>query len=572
MKPNNRSLVAAVLAALPAIANTQSVVPNAGLIMRESTKMPSMEQRSTETEIQQPALKQPMTGSSDLRVSVRSFKFSGNSQFPSNRLLSLLTSYTNRELSFAELQQAAAVITDHYRNAGFMVAYAYLPEQTLDQGEVELAIFEGRLDGQHLTGQGIMLFEDSRIRKGVLQNFLDTVPAGSLITEDDMNHLSLALNRLPGINAKVVLAPGKETGSSSLAVKIKEAPLVTGYAATDNYGLYATGYYRFHGGVSINDPLGFGDQLNLRAQTTETGDAVAGWADYNAAINGYGTRLGFNFAELHYTLGRSFSQLQANGLARSVGVTLSHPMVLKSKAQLTGFTHYEHRWMQDNVDLVGSQNDRELNVVSFSFAGTANDAWLVEPGVTQALINVSAGEVNFPNPQAYAADQSSGLKSSGGYHKFNWLLNRTQTVWGPVSAYANFQGQIASQNLDSSEQISLGGPYGIRAYPVGEGSADEGWQFNFETRYQLPKFSELPGYFQLIGFIDTGYYRINADPLVGETRNSRQITGYGFGINWLEISGFSVRTSLAWRENSRQPSADPNASGPMGYFQLAKQF
>lgn len=552
--------------------NAAPVIPNAGLIMRESSKMPTMPKKPIDTEIEQPPLKKPMVAPSNLRVTVHSFSFSGNSQFASSVLQPLLSRYINRELSFADLQQAAFVITEYYRNAGFLVAYAYLPEQTLEHGQVELAVFEGRLDDQHLKGQGINLLNDTRINKAVLQNFLDTLPKGSLITESTMTHLSLLLNQLPGINAKVVLAPGKETGSSSLAIKIKEAPLITGYGAVDNYGLYATGYYRFDGGVSINDPFGLGDQLNLRAQTTDTGNAVAGWADYNVAINGYGTRLGVNFAQLDYTLGRNFTALQANGIARIVGTTLMQPLLLKRGAQLTGIAHYEHRWMQDNLDSYGSHNDRELNVMSFSFTGAMNDTWLTEMAMTQAFINVSAGQVDFTNQQAYLLNQTSGLDSSGGYHKFNWLLNRTQTVWGPLSLYANFQGQVASKNLDNSERISLGGPYGIRAYPVGEGNGDEGWQFNAETRYRLPAIPYLPGYLQLIGFIDTGYARINAQPLPGVAFNSQQLTGYGFGINWLEAGGFSLRTSLAWRDSSKQPSADPTATGPMGYFQLNRLF
>jgi hemolysin activation/secretion protein len=197
---------------------------------------------------------------------------------------------------------------------------------------------------------------------------------------------------------------------------------------------------------------------------------------------------------------------------------------------------------------------------------------LTEKGETQAFINVSAGQVDFTNHQAYTVNKDTGLNTNGGYHKFNWLLNRTQNVWGPLSLYANFQGQVASKNLDTSEQISLGGPYNIRAYPVGEGSADEGWQFNAETHYRLPVIPNLPGFMQLIGFIDTGYSRVNAQPLPGDTHNSRHLTGYGFGINWLQAAGFNLRTSLAWRDSSQQPSADPNATGPMGYFQLSRQF
>ena len=61
--------------------------------------------------------------------------------------------------------------------------------------------------------------------------------------------------------------------------------------------------------------------------------------------------------------------------------------------------------------------------------------------------------------------------------------------------------------------MSLGGPNAIRAYPVGEGSGDEGWIFNGEARYNLPSFSTVPGQVQFISFVDTGYSRINAVPL-----------------------------------------------------------
>jgi hemolysin activation/secretion protein len=552
--------------------NAEPVIPNAGLLMRESSKLPTMPEKPADTEVEQPPLKKPMAAQSNLRVTVRNFIFSGNSQVPTSVLQPLLSQYTNRKLNFAELQQAAAVITKYYRNAGFLVAYAYLPEQTLKNGQVELAVFEGRLDNQHLEGENITLLNDTRIKKSVLQKFLGTLPKGSVLTENNMNHLSLLVNQLPGINAKVVLAPGKETGTSSLALKVKEAPLINGYASADNYGLYATGYYRFSGGVSINDPFGLGDQLNLRAQTTDTGDTVAGWADYSMAINGHGTRLGVNFAQLDYSLGRNFTPLQANGIARIVGSTLMQPLLLKRSAQLTGITHYEHRWMQDNLDLYGTHNDRELNVMSFSFAGNSSDTWLTEMAVNQAFINVSAGQVDFTNRQAYLVNQSSGLDTSGGYHKFNWLINRTQSVWGPFSLYANFQGQVASKNLDNSERISLGGPYNIRAYPVGEGNGSEGWQFNGEARYRLPAVPYLPGYMQFIGFIDTGFSRINVQPLPGDAHNSQHLTGYGFGLNWLEARGFSLRLSLAWRGSNKQPAADPNTKGPMGYFQLNRYF
>lgn len=568
------SLVSSTNAAPPQI-------PNSGLLMRESREMPELPQHKPEVNIEnaeQP--RPPMQRQSDLRVTVQNFLFSGNSQFSNGALQVLLTKYKGHPISFDDLQAAATIITDYYRKAGYLIAHAYLPAQSIKNGVVEIVVLEGHLDGSHLEGNSIELMGDTRINKNVLQRFLNTSKKGDLVTDADLSHLSLLVNDLPNIESKVVLSPGSKTGTTALALKVKEKPLINGYVSTDNHGLYSTGYYRFDGGININDPFGLGDQLSLRTQTTETGDAVAGWADYNLPINGYGTRLGINFSQLNYSLGRSFTPLDADGLARTVGASLTHPLYLSRDARITGIAHYEHRWLQDNIgypNYPNPHNDREINLMNFSFSGSLYDKLIPAGGLTQGFVSVSAGEVYFTNQIAAIADSATGLNTNGGYHKFDWQLSRTQNIWGDVqwgevSLYANFSGQVASKNLDSSEQISLGGPNAIRAYPVGEGSADEGWIFNGESRYNLPTIPYVPGNFQLIGFIDTGFSRINANPLLGDGHNSRHLTGYGFGINWLGVEGFNVRTSLAWRDIGTQPTSDPNKSGPQAYFQLTKTF
>jgi hemolysin activation/secretion protein len=572
------SLVSSAQAAPPQTPNLEALHNGgAGLLMRENRDLPDIPKPKPEVNIETPETQRPpMQPQSSLQVTVQYFSFSGNSQFSNNELQALLAKYKGHPVSFNDLQEAANIITDYYRKAGYLIAHAYLPAQSIKNGIVDIVVLEGHLDGSHLEGNSIELMGDTRINKSVLQKFLNTSKKGDVVTDADLSHLSLLINDLPGIDSKVVLAPGDKTGTTALTLKAKEEPMVSGYLSTDNHGLYSTGYYRFDGGINITDPFGLGDQLALRMQTTETTGSVMGSMNYNVPINGYGTRFGVNFSQLNYSLGRSFTPLDAKGLARTVGSSLTHPLYLSREARLTGIAHYEHRWLQDNINTFDTHNSRELNVMSFSFAGSLYDKLIPAGGLTQGFLNVSAGDVYFTNQIAALADRASGLNSSGGYHKFDWQLNRTQNVWGDagigdVSLYANFSGQVASKNLDSSEQISLGGPNAIRAYPVGEGSADEGWLFNGETRYSLPNFSMIPGQLQLIGFIDTGYSRINAKPLAGQGAN-RHLTGYGFGINWLGAAGFNLRTSLAWRDVGTQPQSDPNQSEPQAYFQLTKTF
>lgn len=551
-------------------------IPNSGLMMRENRQMPVMPRQQPEVNIENNQQQRPpMKPQSDLRVTVQRFVFQGNTQFSNDELQALLAKYKGHPIGFNDLQAATEIITEHYRNAGFLIAHAYLPAQSIKNNIIEIVILEGSLDDSHFNSEQIELIGNTRINKNVLQRFLNTHEAGELVTDSEMSKLSLLINDLPGIQSKVVLSPGKKTGSSALGLKVKQAPMINGFISSDNHGLYSTGYYRFDGGLNIVDPFGFGDQLSLRIQTTETGNSVAGWANYELPINGYGTRLGLNFSELHYQLGRSFKALNADGIARTVGASVTHPFYTSRDARLTGVAHYEHRWMEDNIKSVGSRNNRELNIMSFSLMGSVYDQLLSTSGFTQAYLNVSAGEVYFTDKAAALADRASGLNSTGGYHKFYWQLNRTQDIWsdnawGGISLYSNFSGQVASKNLDSSEQISLGGPNAIRAYPVGEGNADEGWIFNGEVRYSLPTFANVPGQIQLLGFIDTGYSRINANPLPGDV--SRHLTGYGFGINWLNVAGFNLRTSLAWKDTNAQPTSDPNQQAPQAYFQVTKTF
>ncbi len=543
--------------------------PDAGLLNRESSKLPQPPKPPTVNLIEKPESVRPaLLPDAQLRVTVKHFRMSGNTQFSEAELQDLVKDSLNHEINFAELEAVVKRIVEHYRQAGFFLATAYLPQQSIKQGIVEIIILEGQVDGSHLSTDTVQALTELRLNKSVLTRFLETYEEGEVLTEQNLNRLSLLLNDLPGIESSLVLSAGQKKGSSVLGIKVKEGALMSGYALTDNHGLYATGYYHFDGTLSLNDPSGYGDLLNLRIQTTETGKSVGGWADYTLPINGYGTRLAMNVSQLEYRLGGSFKNLQAHGVARTVGASLTHPFWLTRSGRLSGTAHYEHRWLEDNLDSTQNRNHRELDVMSFSVAGNLYDQVLITTGLTQINVGVSAGEVRFNNPAAYIQDQL--IHSNGGYHKFSWQFNRLQNLIENFSLYANFQGQIASKNLDSSERFSLGGPNAIRAYPVGEGSASEGWLINAETRYVLPKLFDWQGNIQILGFIDSGYSRINVRPFAGQSLNGRHLTGYGFGVNWSDRSGFNLRTSVAWRDVHQQPTSDATASGPMVYFQLSQ--
>src|SRR6185503_13767388 len=124
---------------------------------------------------------------------------------------------------------------------------------------------------------------------------------------------------------------------------------------------------------------------------------------------------------------------------------------------------------------------------------------------------------------------------------------RLQNVSDNFSLYGSINGQFASKNLDISEKMGLGGPYAVRAYPVGEAYGDEGYFVNLEARLRLPKFSQsMPGQVHLVGFVDAGRVKINRDPWPGAgAPNHRSLGATGLGLTWADANNFALSAYYA---------------------------
>jgi hemolysin activation/secretion protein len=82
-----------------------------------------------------------------------------------------------------------------------------------------------------------------------------------------------------------------------------------------------------------------------------------------------------------------------------------------------------------------------------------------------------------------------------------------------------------SKNLDSSQKLTLGGEYTVRAYTNSELSADKGIIASLEADYRLPS---LKGLNHTAGvFIDGSKAYENANPYTGVVNNERELNDIG---------------------------------------------
>jgi hemolysin activation/secretion protein len=188
---------------------------------------------------------------------------------------------------------------------------------------------------------------------------------------------------------------------------------------------------------------------------------------------------------------------------------------------------------------------------------------------TYSLID-SFGDIDIRTPAALTQDAATA-RTNGSFNKLAFTAARLQNVTDRLSLYAGIYGQFASKNLDISEKMGLGGPYAVRAYPVGEAYGDEGYVANLEARYLLSNFSgKLPGQMHLIGFVDGGSVTINRNPWTN-ANNHRNLSAAGVGLTWADYNNFTVKTYYGWKLGNEAATSAPDKSGRF-WIQAIKYF
>ena len=191
-------------------------------------------------------------------------------------------------------------------------------------------------------------------------------------------------------------------------------------------------------------------------------------------------------------------------------------------------------------------------------------------GLTTYSLTESFGDLDIITPAALAVDAATA-RTNGHYGKLGFNAARLQSVTEKISLYGAINGQFASKNLDISEKMGLGGMYAVRAYPVGEAYADEGYVATLEARLLLPKFFErMPGQMHLIGFVDTGTVTINKNPWTAG-QNHRTLSGAGVGLTWADYNNFVVNAYWAHKLGNEVATSAPDKNGRF-WIQVVKYF
>ena len=566
-----RRIAVAVLALGSAAAIAQAPPrPDAGSILeqqRQPLRLPAPPPDDLRPKPPEPKPALPV--SPTLKVQVREFKFSGNTLYNDEQLAEVVEEFVGKELDFEGLNDAATKVRAFHRTRGYFLAQAYLPQQVIRDGVVEIALIEGRVG--HLE---VQRRPATRLADWLLAGILGAhLQSGDIITETGLEKPLLLINDLPTAAVTSEIRPSETIGAADLRVNVDQGVgLLNGFVELDNHGARSTGEFRLGGSLNVNNPLTIGDQLTLRAFATDE-EMYFGRFAYIVPVWFYGTRVGVSGTQFSYKLAKEFESLQAHGTGTVWSTFIFHPLYRTRNTNLIGQFAYEDKRLYDRIDSTNTVEDRVIRSLKAGFVGDFRDG-VLGGGLNAFSLTYTHGDLGLSPPNLLAQDQQpgTGRETQGVFRKWNYDFKRLNRITDNASVLLTLTGQQASKNLASAEKMSLGGPNGVRAYPVGEAPGDSGLMILTEGRYIWPGVKVLEGDLTVLAFFDWGQVETNEKALPSDTHNKRSISGYGVGLSLGREGGFVIRAMASWPMDDERAQSDSSGREPWVWAQAIKWF
>lgn len=500
----------------------------------------------------------PVSADGQQKIMVKGFRFGGELPLPEGELLNLIQKEAGQEITLSDLNKLAVRITQHLHKHGYLVALAYIPAQDIKDGIVEIAVIPGKYGEVKVAGNG-------HIDPDRLKAMLFCARPGMIITKGPLERALLLIGDISGISVNATLTAGKTAGTADLILETADTAKISGAAYADNWGNRYTGRIRYGTQINVNNFNNKGDTFSLGGLVTGRGLNDYNFG-YSVPLDHDGAKVGVKYSHVGYSLGKEFDDLGANGRAAVTSYDISYPFIRSRSFSLYGTLGYDIKHLRDDIAGYASYSPRTNKVWNLGLASNFADTWL--GGGTNAFnLSYSWGKLNFNNAAALANDAKAG--TNGDFNKTVLTYQRQQYVAANLSFNLNFTGQLASKNLDSSEKLFLGGADGVRAYPQGDASGDQGYKVTGELRWQLPHLSTAKNSVFLNGFYDYGNVMVNKNPY-SSSDNRQSLMGAGLGLLWTRGSEYTIRIDYAWKLGNDQAS-DTDKNGRL-WLQGVKYF
>lgn len=414
-------------------------------------------------------------------VNVGEIHIGGVTLLPSPVVDQIVARYVGRCLDVGAIESLLADVTRAYIDRGWIMVRAYLPQQDLSTGRLEIVVIEGKVseievdDGDKLS-----------ISVG---NVLPSV-VGKPLNLRDIEQALDQINRLSSNNATVDTLPGNDPGDTRVVLHNQPAAPWHASISLDNQGSETTGKNQVGVTLALDNPLNFDDFVSythresvpLRQEDKESlSDSLTyvlplGYTTVSVNLNqsSYASRFTTATGAAYKNSGNS-----SNNTFRLDRV-LFRDAVTRANAYGSLTTKDTKSYVADTLLKASSRHltvlDAGINASSAVFGGSL----LVDFGVSQGLKCCGAlqddDDLSNKDPRA----QFTRFNFSGSYYLPFTLANQE------FQFSSRWAGQYTHDVLYGSEQLLIGSIYTVRGFANTSLSDDNGFYVRNEIGLRRP--------------------------------------------------------------------------------------
>lgn len=459
----------------------------------------------------------------DAVIRLQNISFYGVTVYDRQELLGLYEKLVGQEIHLSELYGIANHLTARYHRDGYLLSQAFVPQQTITNGEVQIWVTEGAIKTFHVTGSD---YDSSGMMEKYVQRIMASRPLHRSVLERNL----LLINDLPGITAQSYIIPG-ENGlqDAELVLNIAYRKLA-GYIGADNRGSKFFGRDQVYASVELNNVLGLGERIELTPTMSGVVDqeSIGGSINTTIPIHANGTYLQVYVAGSETKPGGFLTPYELEGEALFGSLALGYPLIRETNKYLylTGELDYvkaEEDIYKDQAFIKDAQTAFRAGLV-FHQAGVFNGDTYAELKVSFGVDGLGTRDADHPLSSRENADNS--------FVKMQVSATRRQSLASlaeNLNLVIGLEGQYSATPLPSSEEYGLGGAVFLRGYDNYELSGDNAVASRVELQYDH-KAIQIQPLHALESFAFYDYGKIwNRSPLDFEEDN-RSIASAGLGV------------------------------------------
>lgn len=434
----------------------------------------------------------------------------------------ITSKYVGRDITMTDLNAMTQSITKYLRTHGYPAAAAYAPEQRAVGGVLEIDVLPGKYGNIYINNK-------SKLLDSVVKTITSPLKTGGYITTNGLESVLYRLNDLGALKATGTLSPGSEIGTSDLTIQLGDTKNERVILYAENYGTKAAGRYRYGFLDDVYDVDHHGEHVSVFAMTSN--DHLHNFGGtFELPYGRYATTLGVTASRSNYELGQKFkNEYDAQGRSENVGIYANTPLLRTTNhSQYFKFGADYHR-LKDELRKFNYDTKRR----SYSGHVGFEEQFRNGKNYTDYEITTVYGNMDTVSDDAKAY----GEYAAGQFTKGLLNVESVQAFDKHWDLLLKGQAQLASKDLDSSEQFYLGGANGVRAYGQGEATGDKGYQYTGELRYH----TNAPG-LTLSTYYDGGHVVFQKSAGLDTT-----LRGWGLGLTYTRPDDYFCRFDYARR-------------------------